>query len=217
MLRTAMLTASTAIFAAGSVAAATTATAVTDLNIRSGPGPQYEITGVITGQDQAEVDGCLDEVNWCKVSYEGQEGWAYGAYLTAMIEDAETAIVEPEAEVIVGTVTYDNSKDVEAFAGAGTVGAVAGALIAGPVGAVAGGLLAGGAGAAAQPDARVVTYVRTNTVEPVYLEGEVVTGAILPETVELVEIPDSDLRYVYVNGQPVLVDPTERTIVYVVR
>ncbi|WP_323763391.1 DUF1236 domain-containing protein [Marinovum sp.] len=215
MFRTALLTASTAIFAAGSASAAMTATAVTDLNLRAGPGPQYEIIGVIDGEAEANVDGCIEESNWCKVSYNGTEGWAYGNYLTAMVEETPMAIVAPE--VTIETVTYDTSKDAEAFAGAGTVGAVAGALVAGPVGAVAGGLLAGSAGAAAQPDEEVVTYVRTNTLDPIYLEGEVVQGAVVPDTVELVEIPDAELRYVYINGQPVLVDPTERRIVYIVR
>lgn len=215
MFRTAILTASTAIFAAGSAAAATTATATTDLNLRAGPGPQYEIIGVIDGEAEATVDGCIEESNWCKVSYNGTDGWAYGNYLTAMVDTTPMAVVSPE--VTVETVTYDTSKDAEAFAGAGTVGAVAGALVAGPVGAVAGGLLAGSAGAAAQPDERVVTYVRTNTLDPIYLEGEVVTGAVVPESVELVEIPDAELRYVYINGQPVLVEPSERRIVYIVR
>ena len=215
MFRKAILTASTAIFAAGSAAAATSATAVTDLNLRAGPGPQNEIIGVIDAEAKASVDGCIEESNWCKVTYDGQEGWAYGNYLTAMVEETPTAVIAPE--VTVGTVTYDSSKDGEAFAGAGTVGAVAGALVAGPIGAVAGGLLAGSAGAYAQPDERVVTYVRTNTLDPIYLEGEVVRGAVVPESVELVEIPDAELRYVYINGQPVLVEPEQRTIVYVVR
>lgn len=215
MFRNTILTASTAIFAAGSAMAATSATAVTDLNLRAGPGPHYEIIGVIDAQAEADVDGCLEEANWCKVMYDGKEGWAYGEYLTAMVEDTQVAVVSPK--VTVETVTYDNSKDAEAFVGAGTVGAVAGALVAGPVGAVAGGLLAGSAGAAAQPDERIVTYVQTNTLEPVYLEGEVVTGAVVPETVELAEIPDAELHYVYINGQPVLVEPQERKIVYIVR
>ncbi|MGY3439530.1 MULTISPECIES: DUF1236 domain-containing protein [unclassified Marinovum] len=217
MFRKAILTATTAIFAAGSAAAATQATAVTDLNLRAGPGPQHAIIGVIAGQDQADVQGCLEETNWCQVSYDGQEGWAYGEYLTSTFEDVQASVIAPEAEVVVGTVTYDDSKDAEAFASAGVVGAVAGALVAGPVGAAVGGLLAGSAGAAAQPDERVVTYVRSNTLDTVYLEGEVVTGAVLPDTVTLAEIPDSELRYVYVNGQPVLVDPSERSIVYIVR
>ncbi|TIL81232.1 MAG: DUF1236 domain-containing protein, partial [Mesorhizobium sp.] len=68
-----------------------------------------------------------------------------------------------------------------------------------------------------RPPAEVRTYIETNRVDPVYLEGEVVTGATLPDTVELREIPDYDYRYVYVNGQPALVDPGTRRIMYVER
>ncbi len=100
-------------------------------------------------------------------------------------------------------------------------GAVAGALIAGPIGAAVGGAVGavagGAAGTAIDPPANVRTYVTTNTVEPVYLDGEVVVGAGLPDTIELREIPDYEYRYVYVNGQPVLVDANTRQIVYIVR
>ena len=68
-----------------------------------------------------------------------------------------------------------------------------------------------------RPPAEVGTYVTTHRVDPVYLEGEVVTGATLPDTVELREIPDYRYRYVYVNNQPALVDPGTRRIVYVMR
>ena len=57
----------------------------------------------------------------------------------------------------------------------------------------------------------------SNPVDPIYLEGEVVVGAGLPETVQLRPVPDYNYRYVYVNRQPVLVDPTSRRIVYVYR
>jgi len=67
------------------------------------------------------------------------------------------------------------------------------------------------------PPAEVRTYVDTHRLDPVYLDGEVVTGATLPDTVELREIPDYNYRYVYVNGQPALIDPQTRRIMYVVR
>jgi hypothetical protein len=44
-----------------------------------------------------------------------------------------------------------------------------------------------------------------------------VVGAGLPETVALAEIPNYEYRYVYLNGQPVLVEPQSRKIVYVLR
>jgi hypothetical protein len=98
-------------------------------------------------------------------------------------------------------------------------GAVAGAFIGGPVGAAVGAVAGGAVGATViePPPEEVRTYVTTNRVDPIYLEGEVVVGAGLPETVELREIPDYEYRYVYVNEQPVLVEPQSRRIVYVLR
>ena len=65
------------------------------------------------------------------------------------------------------------------------------------------------------PEAR--TYVMEHPVDPIYLEGEVVVGERLPGTVEFVEIPDYEYRYVYVNDRAVLVDPQTGRIVHIVR
>jgi hypothetical protein len=100
-------------------------------------------------------------------------------------------------------------------------GAIAGAIVGGPVGAAVGGAagtVAGGAtGTLIDPPDTVRTYVTSHQIEPVYLDGEVVVGAGLPETVALTEIPDYEYRYVNVNGQSVLVDAQSRRIVYIVR
>ncbi|MGR3762315.1 DUF1236 domain-containing protein (plasmid) [Roseobacteraceae bacterium NS-SX3] len=212
-----ILTASALALAAAPVLAQTSAQAVTDLNLRAGPGPDQEIIGVIAKDASAEVEGCLEESNWCKVTYEGNTGWAYGEYLTGEISDTYVPIVSEQTTVEVGTVTYENENHTGAVVGSGTVGAVAGALLGGPAGAVAGAIAGGAAGAVVEPEGEVVTYVRTNKLEPIYLDGEVVTGVKLPETVELAEIPNSDYRYVYVNGLPVLVDAENRTVVHIVR
>ncbi len=63
----------------------------------------------------------------------------------------------------------------------------------------------------------MTTYVRTNPVNPIYLDGEVVVGAGIPETVQLSEVPESTYYYAYVNGVPVLVERSTRRIVYIVR
>ncbi len=195
----------------GAAWAQATATAVTDLNIRAGPGPQHEIIGVIGANEQASVQGCLEASKWCRVSHDGTEGWAYGDYLTAEVSGSQVVVAERRSDVGVPVVTYEGG----ATAGAAT-GAIAGALIGGPIGAVAGGVIGGAAGAAMEAPEQAVTYVRENRVDPVFLEGEVVVGARLPAEVELHEIPDAEFRYVYVNGLPVLVNE-ERQIVYVVR
>ena len=208
--------ASGAILALTSAAfAQTSATATTDLNIRSGPGPQYEILGAIPGNEQATVNGCLEGSKWCRVTYDGTEGWVYSDYLMADLSGQQVVITERRADVGLPVVTYEEPSGGTA-AGAAT-GAVAGALIGGPIGAVVGGVAGAAAGTAIDPPDQVRTYVTTNQVDPIYLEGDVVVGAGLPETVELVEVPDYEYRYAYINGQPVLVDPGTRRIVYVIR
>jgi len=57
--------------------AAMLATAVTDLNIRSGPGPEYTIIGFIQAQDPVTMIGCIEGSLWCQVTHKGKEGWAY--------------------------------------------------------------------------------------------------------------------------------------------
>lgn len=197
---------------ATSVSAQTNATAWTDLNLRAGPGPTYDILHVIPAAQVVDVDGCLDASNWCSVTHGEFKGWASGEYLTAMIE---APIYSNREQLAVGTVTYERAPD--ATVGGGAAGAVAGALIAGPIGAVVGLGVGMGLGAAATPEERVTTYVRTNPVDQIYLDGEVVVGAGIPETVQLSEVPESEYYYAYVNGLPVLVEKEQRRVVYIVR
>ena len=212
-----------ALASSGAAMAQTAATATTDLNIRSGPGPQHAVIGVVEADESVNVNGCLEGSKWCTITHDGGQGWVYSDYLTAEVSGNAVVLTERYADVGVPVVTYEGDAG-GAAGGAATgaaTGAVAGALVGGPIGAVVGGAVgaaAGGtAGAVIDPPGEVRTYVTTNRIDPVYLEGEVVVGAGLPETVELREIPDYEYRYVYVNGQPVLVDPSTRRIVYVVR
>lgn len=210
-------------FAAGVVAAvaapslalaATMATATTDLNLRAGPGPNYEVIGVVQNNGEVTIDGCIEGSKWCEVTYQGKKGWAYSAYLTAEVSGSRVVIAERATEVGVPVVTYKGS-DSAAMGAAG--GAVTGALIGGPIGAVVGGVAGAAAGAAIDPPETVRTYVASNRGDVVYLEGEVVVGAAVPETVVLRPVPDYQYSYAYVNGQLVLVEPASRQIVYVLR
>lgn len=123
---------------------------------------------------------------------------------------AQTAVVS-DAPVPVET-QKDNAGG--AIAG-GATGAVAGAIVGGPVGAVVGGAVGLAAGAAATPAEAEITYVRSNRVDPITIEGDLAVGTQLPETVVLQEIPQSKYRYVYVENRPVFVDPTTRQVVYI--
>ncbi len=187
------------------------ATATTDLNLRGGPGPEYPVVGVIAAKDSAVVQGCLEGKKWCQVSYNGMSGWAYGDYLAAEVGGQRQVVMQmpadqlPRVEFNSGTVP-----------GAVT-GAVIGGVLGGPAGALIGGAIGGTAGTAIDPDVEVRNYVTTNRTDPVYLDGGVVLGATIPEKVELRPIPDYQYRYVYLNGQPVLVEPSSRQIVYIYR
>ncbi len=201
-----------AVLLASSAYSETTATAFTDLNLRSGPAVSYEIIGVIPTSQAVTVDGCLEASNWCRVSYDGMSGWASGDYLTAMVE---APIYANRERLAVETVTYESNQD--ATVGGGVTGAIAGGLVGGPVGALVGAAVGLGIGAAITPEERVTTYVMENPVDPIYLDGEIVVGAGIPEAVTLTEVPESEYYYAYVNGARVLVERERRRIVYIVR
>ena len=74
------------------VARQTTAQAVTPLNIRSGPGPEYPVIGAIPTNGQAVILGCIQGSLWCQISYNGTQGWAFSQYMTAMVEGRPLAV-----------------------------------------------------------------------------------------------------------------------------
>lgn len=198
--------------------------ATTDLNVRAGPGPGYPVLGTIPIDGDAVLHGCIEASQWCQVTAGDLEGWAYSDYLIADNSGVEVVLTERPAEMDVPVVTYRDTDPPGGVVGSvagGATGAIAGAIIGGPLGAAVGGIAgaAGGGmtGGLLDPDPRVRDYVVHNPHDPVYLDGEVVVGASLPDTVQVYEIPDYEYRYVHVNGQPVLVEPDTRRIVYVVR
>lgn len=206
-------------------ATAMDASAATDLNIRSGPASNYTVLGVIPGGETAMLDGCIDDGSWCRVSYDGVDGWAYAPYLTVTAEEEAYVLPERPSSVQVGTVTYEDTgetlRDQRAGASAGVViGSLVAYAAGGPVGGIiAGGILGGAVGSASvEPTTETVTYIQSNPVDTVFLDGEVAVGAGVPQEVTLYEIPtQSEFRYVNINGQTVLVNPENNTIVRVFR
>lgn len=205
----------TALLSSTAALAAFNVIATTDLNIRSGPGPQYEVIGAIASSDTATVNGCTEGRKWCQVSYNGTTGWAYSEYLSGEFT-GQPAVLSMAPQTVEIPVLENDQASTNATVGIAG-GVIAGALIGGPVGAVIGGVVGAAAGAAVTPPATVKTYVMENRVEPVYLDGEVVIGAGVPETVVLHPVPGHDYQYVNINGQPVLVDAGTRQIVHVYR
>lgn len=63
---------------------------------------------------------------------------------------------------------------------------------------------------------QTVSYVEANPLDPVVIDGDLAVGAVVPGSVELVEIPsDPAYAYVYTDAGPVLVNTASRTVVWV--
>lgn len=50
-----------------------------DLNLRAGPGTNYQVLTTMPGGAVVEVEGCRS--GWCRLDYRGREGWASARYL----------------------------------------------------------------------------------------------------------------------------------------
>jgi uncharacterized protein YraI len=190
---------------AGVAAADTMVSATTDLNVRAGPGPEYQVIGVLGAGQQAPLTGCLQNSRWCTVSTASGNGWVYSDYLAAEEQGQRVVIARRPTGITVPVVTYDGpAAQVDTTVTSDIVGPDDGIAVDNTIGTI-------------EPPNEVRTYVVDHRSDPVYLNGEVVVGAGLPDNVELTEIPDYQYRYVDVNGQPVLVDPQTRRIVHIVR
>ena len=209
-------------------------TAATDVPLRSGPGPTHSIIATVDRNTVVEVEGCIETGTWCQVTAGGQRGWIWGATLTAQRGGQTVVLSEQRQALQIPTVVYQQQRALApapttttttttgstgstgAAVGA-TGGVIAGALLGGPIGAVIGGIVGLASGAVVDPPEQVRTYVTTNKVDPVYLDGEVVVGSAIPKTVRVYQVPDYKYQYAYVNGRTVLVEPESNKIVYVYR
>ena len=61
--------------------AANAAISTTDLNMRSGPGTDYPVVGVIPANSQVAIEDCAAGTMWCMVDAGGVQGWADSGYL----------------------------------------------------------------------------------------------------------------------------------------
>jgi uncharacterized protein YraI len=67
------------------------------VNVRSGPGTQYDIIGQLTSGDEVQVTGRSDEEsNWLRIDFSGREGWVAYFTVTVLSNTTGLAIVEPQ-------------------------------------------------------------------------------------------------------------------------
>jgi uncharacterized protein YraI len=199
-----------AVVALSGTAMAATAVVQQAVNVRSGPGPEYGVVGVLSVKRRVEVLGCTPSLRWCRVSGEGTTGWVYSDYIAWDMDGARRPIRSAPPGVETPIVQYRQPPPA----------AAPGQKQAAPPRTVAATPAAPTQGTAAlssnfvNPPEQVRRFVATQATEPVYLEGEVEIGAGLPEVVPLYSVPDYGYRYAVVNGDKVLVD-SDRRIVYV--
>jgi len=169
------------------------------LNLRTGPGTQYPIAGVMEYNVRSDITGCLADYSWCAVTVAGLTGWASAQYL---VVDQNGSILEVDEQ---GAAT-----GIPVVAAEGVTEVVAGPTV---------GVLVGPAGnvAAIVPEPAVLEYISATPVPAVALEGEVVVGAVLPAAVQLYEVPNAAYAYAVINGNRVLVEPNSRAVVYIAR
>ena len=187
-------------------ALAATAVATVDVNVRSGPGPEFPVVDYLEQDAAVELVGCLADSKWCQVRKQASLGWSYGEYLAINTTDGNAVIIGdtwPPAGL--PTIAYAPLNGA-AYAPARPLRRL-----------IAPARRAARPPAFEPPPASVQTYVIENRREPVLLDGEVVVGAAVPEDVELYGIPDYQYRYTYVNQVPVLVQPDTRRVVYIYR
>jgi uncharacterized protein YraI len=205
--KTTLLAAST-VLSLGSAAVAMPAVVTADLALRAGPGPAHPIVATIDRNGIVELEGCIDAGMWCRVSWQGVTGWTYAAYLGHQAQDRIVVIPEARRTIQVPTVVYQEQR-------ASTVQQQAPVIIAEPITTPSLGTLK--VGTVETPPSTVTTYVTTNRIEPIFVEGEPVVGAVLPRSVVVREVPQYQYRYAVVNGRTVLVEPGTNRIVYIYR
>lgn len=227
--------------------AQTIGTATTDLNVRSGPDPQFPVIGMIRENQRATVLGCIEGSRWCQVDVRGRTGWAYSQYLT-MSGDIAAILPVPELEVDVvarpaiaappPAVAYQAQPPVVTYQAPAPVYRAPGPVVSYRAPATT---VVETTGVAPReisrafiapretiyasttpppayvPPPSVRSYLTANPLDPVYLAGNLEIDAGLPDDIDLWPVPNSRYRYTYVNDYPVLVDPATRRIVYVSR
>jgi uncharacterized protein YraI len=58
------------------------------LNLRSGPGEEFPIVGVMERNVRVEMTGCLQDWSWCVVTVAGVPGWVFSKYVVVDVQGA---------------------------------------------------------------------------------------------------------------------------------
>jgi uncharacterized protein YraI len=101
-------------------ALAQSALVTTDLNLRAGPGTGYQSVGVLPSGAVVNVAGCASGYSWCRVNYQGYDGWASSRYLAQQegryaggnfSSSAASIGIPLIAGVVIGSALSNNDRD----------------------------------------------------------------------------------------------------------
>lgn len=125
-----------------------------------------------------------------------------------------TALPVFAQDVLIG-----RENDVEAGAtigasGGGVAGAVVGGVVGGPLGAAIGGFAGATLGAEAGIETSIVDYAGAHPVEPIYLDGALDIGYVVPPDVVIYPVETNPAYgYIYANDRVWIVDLQSRALV----
>lgn len=75
-------------------AAANTAVATANVNMRAGPSTSYPVVRIVPAGANVASYGCVADYSWCDVGYGGARGWVAASYLTTVVRGT-TVVVSP--------------------------------------------------------------------------------------------------------------------------
>jgi uncharacterized protein YraI len=190
---------------AGLAQAEMSATTISDIDVRTGPGSQYPTVGTATRGSEAILDGCVAGSRWCRIDVNGMRGWVYAQYLSVEQNGGPVIVDKHSDDLGVPVVTYQQTDDT-------STGSVQQQAQPGPDDELIG---PADDDDTVTPPKTVRAYIDENPVDAVELNGTIAVGSELPHDIAVRTIPDYQYSYVRVNGQAVLVDPDTHRVVYV--
>ncbi|MDE0428466.1 MAG: SH3 domain-containing protein, partial [Caldilineaceae bacterium] len=97
-----------------------------DMNVRAGPGTEYPIVGGATLGQEFDVTGKNADGNWWQIDLEGQPGWIFAPYVTAVDTENVPVVAAGEMEMMEKRAFVTVNGDMNVRNGPGTNYAVIG-------------------------------------------------------------------------------------------
>ncbi|MCD7060258.1 SH3 domain-containing protein [Pelagibacterium xiamenense] len=97
------------LIASASAAFAYEAYATTALNVRSGPGTNYNVVGSLQANQVVEVVECNTSGSWCRIQAPNVRGWSSANYLRPISNGTPSRPSEPEVGISVQTPNFSFS------------------------------------------------------------------------------------------------------------